>query len=388
MQEEQKKLKEIFVTRPFLPPLEEFVPLLQEIWNSKVLTNNGIFHQRLEKELTRFLNVNNVSLYSNGTLALVAALKAFDLTGEVITTPYSFVATAHAVRLAGLNPVFVDIEKDTLGINPYFIERSITEHTSAILATHVYGIPANVEKLESIAQKYKLRLVFDAAHSFGVACHCKSLLSHGDCSVLSFHATKVFSTFEGGAVVSKSEETKRYLDNFKNFGFESEISVSRVGTNSKLNEVSAAFGLLSLKHYERQREIRKSIYETYRIELIKVDGLRLQTLEQISRYNYSYFPIFVEDTFPTSRDFLYEKLRENNIYARRYFYPIITEFSPYKNGKLNSALAYPVAYELSSRVLCLPIYASLSEEDLWRVIKIITEMGGNRNAQIGQNLGR
>lgn len=379
MTSEQKKSAEIFVTRPFLPPLEEFVPLLQEIWRLQILTNNGPFHKRLEHDLERFLNVSNISLYSNGTLALVAAIRALNLTGEVITTPYSFVATAHAVRLAGLTPKFVDIAKDSLGIDPYIVERSITENTSAILATHVYGVPADVEKLEYIAQKYRLRLLFDAAHAFGVECHCKSLLGHGDCSVLSFHATKVFSTFEGGAVISNSDEIKRYLDNYKNFGFESEISVSQVGTNSKLNEVSAAFGLLSLKYYNSQLATRKAIYETYRNELTKVAGLRLQTLEQITRHNYSYFPIFVEDGFPTSRDFLYEKLREKDVYARRYFYPLITEFSPYKSGEIHPAVAYPVAYDISSRVLCLPIYASLSEDDLWRVIAAIKEIGRGGN---------
>ena len=362
----------IFVTKPSLPPLENLIPYLEQIWDNKVLTNNGPFHKQLENELCEYLGVPYISLFSNATIALITALKQLNITGEVITTPYSFVATAHSLLWNNIKPVFVDIDPVTLNLDPSKIEAAITPNTTAIMPVHVYGQPCDVDAIEAIAKRHSLKVIYDAAHAFGVQCHCgKSVLNHGDLSVLSFHATKVFNTFEGGAIVSPNAETKKHIDSLKNFGFENEISVTQTGINGKMNEFSAALGLLQLKQIDEQIEKRKSIDAAYRKGLRAISGISCHVIPSTQKNNYSYFPIFVGNEYPLSRDELYEKLKSNGVNGRRYFFPLITEFSMYKKIDVLSKNEFPIAKLAADQVICLPIYPALDIHNLNMIIDLI-----------------
>ncbi len=365
--------KPIYVTQPFLPPLEEFQPYLEQIWESKWLTNAGPFHQELEKTMADYLKVEHLSLFANGTLALVTALQALRITGEVITTPFSFVATAHSLLWNGIKPIFVDIHPETFNIDPEKIEAAITPRTTAILPVHVYGRPCDVEKVQIIADTYGLKVVYDAAHAFGVRYKDESILKHGDLSTLSFHATKVFNTFEGGAVICPDAKTKKRIDDLKNFGFAGEITVVATGINAKMNELQAAFGLLQLKYIDKAIDRRREIDAIYREQLSSVAGISCPPLPTNTIYNYAYFPILIEKDYPLSRDQLYETLRQHNIYTRRYFYPLISEFPMYKGLRSAAQHNLPVARMSAERVLCLPIYPALENESAARIISIIIE---------------
>ena len=363
--------KPIYVTQPFLPPLEEFTPYLKEIWESRILTNGGPFHQQLEQELCDYLGVEHLALFANGTLALVTALQALRITGEVITTPYSFVATAHALLWNGIKPVFVDIDPDTLNLNPKKIEAAITPQTTAILPVHCYGNPCDVDAIQAIADNYNLKIIYDAAHAFGVQCHNGSVLCHGDLSVMSFHATKVFNTFEGGAIVCPDAKTKQHIDHLKNFGFVNETTVVRTGINGKMNEMQAALGLLQLKYIDQALVRRREIDATYREALAEVPGIRL--LPQSGQWlaNYAYFPLLVGSEYPLTRDQLYLKLRDHGIYGRRYFYPLISEFPMYRGLPSARRDNLPTASVTAEGVLCLPIYPALTSCDQQRVIDLL-----------------
>ena len=366
--------KPIYVTQPLLPPLEEFQPYLNQIWKSKWLTNGGPFHQELEIKLAKYLEVDHLALFANGTLALLTALQSLRITGEVITTPFTFVATAHSLLWNGIKPVFVDIHPKTFNIDPEKIEATITPQTTAIMPVHVYGKPCDVEKIQKIADIYGLKVIYDAAHAFGVKYKGESLLKHGDLSVLSFHATKVFNTFEGGAIVCPDAKMKKRINDLKNFGFHDEVTVVAPGINAKMNEVQAAFGLLQLKYISKAIDRRREIDSLYRKQLSSVPGIFCPPLPADTMYNYAYFPVMVEKEYPTSRDELYEKLRQHNIYARRYFYPLISEFPMYRGLPSARHENLPMATEAAAKVLCLPIYPALKSEDQQRVIEIIQEI--------------
>jgi dTDP-4-amino-4,6-dideoxygalactose transaminase len=368
-----KKLN-IYVTQPFLPPLEEFIPYLQKIWDSHILTNGGPFHQELEQKLCEYLGVKYISLFSNGTLALVTALQVLKITGEVITTPYSFVATTHALWWNNIKPVFVDIEPYTFNIDPEKIESAITPQTTAILPVHVYGNPCNVLKIKEIADDYGLKVIYDACHTFGVNLNGIPVLNFGDLSVMSFHATKVYNTFEGGAIVCHDEATKKRIDNLKNFGFVNETTVVTPGINAKMNEVQAAMGLLQLKHIDGSIEKGKQIAEQYQNLLKNIDGISyIEDIPDV-KHCYSYFPVFIDkEIYGKTRDEIYEELKRNNIYGRRYFYPLISQFPTYRG--LESALPgkMPVAEKVTEEVICLPIYSDLSDKEVNKVVKVITQ---------------
>ena len=365
------KKSPVFVTQPSLPPLEELIPYLEQIWESKVLTNGGAFHQQLESALSEYLGVPYISLFSNGTVALMTALKALDIKGEVITTPYSFVATANSLLWNGLKPVFADIDPVTLNLDPAKIEAAITPRTTAIMPVHVYGHPCEVDAINAIATRRGLKVIYDAAHAFGVQCHCGSVLNHGDLSVLSFHATKVFNTFEGGAIVCKTPDAKRTIDQLKNFGFVNEVTVTEVGINGKLSEFNAALGLLQLQNIDTLIEQRRVIDSVYREELKDVVGIRCHTAFNIGRQNYSYFPIFVEDEYPLTRDDLFEKLQAKDFKVKKYFFPLITEFSYIKNLSSAENNYFPNAQRAALSVLCLPMFPSLSLNHVARIAKEI-----------------
>ncbi|BAU73419.1 DegT/DnrJ/EryC1/StrS family aminotransferase [Metapseudomonas furukawaii] len=367
----------IFVTQPYLPPLEEFVPYLEKIWANKTLTNGGPMHQQLEKALCEYLGVEHIALFANGTLALVTALQALRITGEVITTPYSFVATAHSLLWNGIKPVFVDIDPNTLNLDPVKIEAAITPQTTAILPVHCYGHPCNVREIQRIADNYNLKVIYDAAHAFGVQDEGGSLLRHGDMSVLSFHATKVFNTFEGGAIVCPDAKTKQRIDQLKNFGFVDEITVVAPGINGKMSEINAAFGLLQLQHIEEVIASRRKIDLTYRELLKGVKGIRCVEDAGEVVANYSYFPILVEADYRLSRDELYQKLKDNNVFARRYFYPLISDFPMYRGMQSAQKDNLTVADQMAEKVLCLPIYPALSQVEQEKIIKIISDESGN-----------
>lgn len=367
----QQPEKRINVTEPFLPPLEEFLPYLEQIWKSKWLTNSGPFHHELEKKLGEYLGIDHISLFANGTLALVTALQALRISGEAITTPFSFVAAAHSLLWNGIKPVFVDISLETFNLDPEKIEAAITPHTTVILPVHVYGKPCDVEKIQRIADTYGLKVIYDAAHAFGVGYKGESLLKHGDLSTLSFHATKVFNTFEGGAIVCPDAKTKNRIDDLKNFGYAGEVTVVAPGINAKMNELQAAFGLLQLKHVDKMISRRREIDAEYREGLSSVTGIFCPSLPQDTIYNHAYFPILVEKEYPLSRDGLNEKLREHGIYPRRYFYPLISEFPMYRGLPSAAASNLPIAMKLASQVLCLPIYPALDSQSVTRVISII-----------------
>lgn len=361
------------VTSPLLPPLEEFIPYLQEIWDSKWITNNGSFHQLLEKELAAYLGVEYLSLFTNGTLPLITAFQALGIhQGEVITTPYSFVATSHAIWWNGLKPVFVDIEEETCGIDPNKIEAAITSDTVAIMPVHCYGKPCKTEQIDAIAKKYGLKVIYDAAHAFGVKVDGQSILNAGDMSTLSFHATKVFNTVEGGALICHSEEMKYHVDNLKNFGFRGELNVVAPGINSKMDEMRAAYGLLNLKQVDDSIAVRQNVANTYRIAMRDVAGIRFFEDMVGVHHNYSYFPIFVDaKQFGMTRDELYEKMKEANVYGRRYFYPLITAFNPYRDYPSANVENLPIANKIAEQVICLPMHHALSEDDVKRVIDCI-----------------
>ena len=368
------KSKPIYVTQPYLPPLEEFAPYLERIWDNKILTNSGPYHQQLERALCEYLGVEYISLFANGTLALVAALQALEISGEVITTPYSFVATTHSLMFNGIAPVFVDIDPDTLNLAPSKIEAAITPRTTAILPVHCYGQPCDVEGIQSIADTYNLKVVYDAAHAFGVEYQNGSVLNHGDLSVLSFHATKVFNTFEGGAIICHDAKMKQRIDHLKNFGLANEVTVVATGLNSKMSELNAAVGLLQLEHIDDALARRKEIAETYTSELMGIAGIScLSGNLRSSSTNNSYFPILVGEDYPLSRDGLYEKLTANHIYARRYFYPLISDFQMYRDMPSAQAENLPVANDAASKILCLPIYPALTKADQLRVIRQIAK---------------
>jgi dTDP-4-amino-4,6-dideoxygalactose transaminase len=364
--------KPIYVTQPSLPDLKDFIPYLEEIWDNKILTNNGPMHKQLEKELADFLDVPFISLFANGTLALVTALQALRITGEVITTPYSFVATTHSLWWNNIKPVFADIEPKFGNIDPDKIEAAITPKTTAIMPVHVYGNPCRVEQIQKIADIYGLKLIYDAAHAFGVKYKGGSILNYGDLSILSFHATKVFNTFEGGAIISHDSATKQRIDYLKNFGFAGETTIMAPGINSKMNEVQAAMGLLQLKSFEESIEKRKNVADTYRELLKEVQGITMLPEPEDTISNYAYFPIFVnEKKYGMGRDRLYEKLKQNNIYGRRYFYPLISEFSMYKGLESSAPRNLLVAHKKAEEVICLPIYSELSNVKIKAICNLL-----------------
>lgn len=364
--------KLITVTSPLLPPLEQFIPYLEQIWASKQLTNNGQFHQQLEVALAAYLGVEHLSLFANGTTALITALQALHVQGEVITTPYSFVATAHALLWNRLTPVFVDVDEDTFNLDPAAVEAAITERTTAIMPVHCYGRPCDVDALQAVADRHGLKLIYDAAHAFGVKDDSgASILRHGDLSVLSLHATKVFNTFEGGAIISPDAATKQHIDHLRNFGFVDEVTVVTPGINGKMSEIHAAFGMLQLQHIDGALQRRQQVDQLYRHLLDDVPGLTLKVRERGS--NYSYFPVLVGDDFPLSRDELYQQLRDQQVHARRYFYPLITEMGPYREMSDLREPPWPRAQKIASQVICLPIYPDLSDEDVARIVGIVRQ---------------
>ena len=362
----------ITVTSPLLPNLDEFTDSLKEIWGSKWITNNGQFHQKLEAALAEYLKVPYVSLFTNGTLPLLTALQALRITGEVITTPYSFVATTHALWWNGIKPVFVDIDPSTGNIDPQKIEAAITPRTTAILPVHVYGKPCDTEAIQAIADKYGLKVIYDAAHAFGVEVNGESLLNAGDMSTLSFHATKVFNTIEGGAMVMHDEKTKQRIDYLKNFGFANEIEVVGPGINSKMDEIRSAYGLLNLKQVDAAIAARQKVAVAYRKALRNVDGISFWDDMPGVRHNYSYFPIFVDaEKYGMTRDELYMKMKDQGVWSRRYFYPLISEFSTYRGLESSRPENLPNAHMMADTVICLPMHHALREEEINRIIDCI-----------------
>lgn len=362
----------ITVTSPLLPDLTEFNEYLRDIWEKKWITNNGSYHKMLEKELAEYLKVPYVSLFTNGTLPLITALQALRITGEVITTPYSFVATTHALWWNGIKPVFVDIDPVTGNLDPEKIESAITPQTTAILPVHVYGQPCRVKEIQEIADKYGLKVIYDAAHAFGVEMNGESILNAGDMSTLSFHATKVFNTIEGGAMVMKDTKTKQRIDYLKNFGFANEVEVVAPGINSKMDEVRSAYGLLNLKLVDQAINARRQVALKYREAFKNVEGICMWEDIPGVRHNYSYFPIFIDaKKYGMSRDNLYNKMKDHNVFGRRYFYPLICTFSSYRGLPSSGRENLPNAYKMAEEVICLPMHHTLSEEDVNRVIEEI-----------------
>lgn len=363
--------KYIYVTQPSLPPLEEFMPYLEKIWDNKILTNCGPFHQQLEQALCEYLGVEHIALFTNGTIALLTALQALRVTGEVITTPYSFVATSHSLLWNGIKPVFVDIDPNTLNLDPAKIEAAITPQTTAIMPVHCYGHPCDVEAIQRIADNYNLKVIYDAAHAFGIRYKGASVLKHGDLSILSFHATKVFNTFEGGAIICPDAKTKQRIDYLKNFGFADEVTVVAPGINGKMNEVQAAFGLLQLRYVDAAINARKHIDDRYRKGLTGIAGIAPFKPLADSTQNYSYFPILVDEGYSMSRDALYQSLKDHGILSRRYFYPLISEMPMYRGLPSAAPGRLPVAKHISEHILCLPIFPELTLSDQDRILVII-----------------
>ena len=362
----------IQVTQPTLPSLKKFNLYLKKIWQSKQITNNGFFHQKFEKNLCDYLNIDNCSLVANGTLALILGIKCLNLKGEVITSPYSFVATTHAIYWNGLKPVFCDIEEKTCNIDPDKIESLITPRTSAILPIHVYGNPCDVKKIEKISKEYDLKVIYDAAHSFNIKINDESILNFGDLSILSFHATKVFNTIEGGATFTKDKKIKERIDTLVNFGFIDNKNDAIAGLNAKMNELQAAYGILELEIVENEIKKRKVIANIYRKNLEHIKGIKIINEIKGVTYNYSYFPIFIDkEHYGKSRDEVYELLLKNNIYTRKYFYPLISNFSVYKELISASPRNLPVAEKISNQVLCLPIYGNLKEHEYKKIINLL-----------------
>lgn len=369
------KNEKIFVTRPSLPPLDELIPSLEQIWDNKILTNCGPFHQQLEAALCRHLGVKHISLFTNATIALLTALQALRVTGEVITTPYSFAATSHSLLWNGLKPVFVDIDPVTLNIDPSKIEAAITQQTTAIMPVHCYGHPCDVDAIERIADLYNLKVIYDAAHAFGVEDKQGSVLNHGDLSVLSFHATKVFNTFEGGAIVCPDAKTKTRIDQLKNFGYVDETTVVAAGINGKMSEFNAALGLLQLKYVNVTLDRRGAIDRAYRERLNDVAGITCLGRSSETVANYSYFPVLIDEEFPISRDALYDLLKAEGIHARRYFYPLISSYPMYRSLPSAQASNLPVATAAAEQVLCLPIFPDLEMDVIERITNLIRSCG-------------
>ena len=361
----------IYVASPLLPSLDDFTLSLKDIWDSKILTNNGSFHKQLEKELATYLKVPYLCLFTNGTLPLITALQALRINGEVITTPFSFVATTHSLWWNGIKPVFVDIDPQTCNLNPDKIEAAITPRTTAIMPVHVYGKPCDIDKIQAIADKYGLKVIYDAAHAFGVDVNGKSILTAGDMSTLSFHATKVYNTLEGGALIVHDEQTKKRIDNLKNFGFVSETEVVAPGINSKMDEVRSALGLLNLRIVDNAIAARQQVAIKYREELGKIKGITFFDDMPNVRHNYSYFPIFVGEEYGITRDELYFKMKEHNVFGRRYFYPLISTFSTYRGLESASKENLPIATKMADSVICLPMHHDLTENDLNRILNLI-----------------
>jgi dTDP-4-amino-4,6-dideoxygalactose transaminase len=370
--------KPVYVTQPSMPPLEEFIKFLEQIWTSKVLTNNGPFHQQFEKELAEYLGVKYISLFVNGTLALVTALQALRITGEVITTPFSFVATTHALWWNNIKPVFVDIEPDYFNLDPYRIEAAITPQTTAIMPVHVYGNPCRIDSIQEIAGIYGLKVIYDAAHAFGVKIDNNSILNYGDLSILSFHATKNFNTIEGGAIICHDEKTKRRIDFLKNFGFADEITVIEPGINAKMNELQAVFGLVQLNHIDEYITKRKIIAELYKTKLKGIKGIKfLDDIDGI-KHSYTYFPIFIDqEAYGETRNEVYEKLKRHNIYGRRYFYPLISQFPTYRGLTSAQMENLPVATKAAEQVICLPMFTSLSIDCVNEICSVLMNLNKN-----------
>ena len=363
--------KKIFVTEPFLPPLAEFIPYLETIWDRKILTNGGPFHAEFEKALCEYLGVEHLALFTNGTIALITALQSLGITGEVVTTPYSFVATAHSLLWNGIKPVFVDVDPETLNLDPDKLEAAITPETTGILPVHCYGQPCDVGSIQKIARQHKLKVIYDAAHAFGVECDKGSILNYGDLSVLSFHATKVFNTFEGGAIVCPDARTKERIDQLKNFGIVDEVTVVETGINGKMSEFNSAFGLLQLKYMDDVIAARGKVDATYRRLLGEAKGIRCLLKGAATRPNYSYFPILVDSEYSLSRDALYDKLRGHDIFARKYFYPLISDFPMYRGLASARRDNLPVAADAAERILCLPMSAALTQGEQRRICDLI-----------------
>ena len=365
--------KQLTVTAPLMPQLEELNEYLQDIWQRKWITNNGHYHKELEKALCKYLDVPFISLFTNGTLPLITALQALRITGEVITTPFSFVATTHSLWWNGIKPVFVDV--DEMGnLDPEKIEAAITQRTTAIMPVHVYGQPCDVNRIKEIADKYGLKVIYDAAHAFGVKLNGESILNAGDMSTLSFHATKVYNTIEGGALVMHDEQTKKRIDYLKNFGFAGETEVVAPGINSKMDEVRAAYGLLNLKQVDTAIEARQTVAIKYREALKDVEGIKYFNDTPGVQHNYSYFPIFVDaEKYGMTRDELYFKMKEQGVLGRRYFYPLISTFSTYRGLDSANTENLPNAHKMAEKVICLPMHHELNDSDIERVIKLIVK---------------
>jgi len=371
-------MKKILVTQPALPPLEEFLPYLQKIWDNKWLTNNGPFHEQFEKELADYLGVKHISVFSNGTLALITALQALRITGEVITTPFSFVATTHSLWWNNIKPVFVDIDEKYYNIDPRKIEAAITPRTTAIMPVHVYGNPCDVEKIQRIADTYGLRVIYDAAHAFAVKKDGASVMNWGDLSILSFHATKVYNTIEGGAIVCQDEKTKQRIDLLKNFGFRNEVTVIEPGINAKMNELQAAYGSLQLKYVDSYIAKRLELASLYDKLLKDIPGITIMEVAQGVEHTYPYYPVRIHTAgYGMSRDDLYFKLQEYEIFGRRYFYPLISDFPTYRGLPSATATNLPVATQVSKEIVCLPMFADLTAEDVEHICKIIKNLSSN-----------
>ena len=382
-------MNQITVTSPLLPNLDEFNEMLKEIWKSKWITNMGQFHIQLEKALCDYLKVPYISLFTNGTLPLLTALQALRITGEVITTPYSFVATTHSIWWNGCRPVFVDIEESTCGIDPEKIEAAITPKTTAIMPVHCYGKPVNMDAIQAIADKYGLKVIYDAAHAFGVEVNGESVLNRGDMSTLSFHATKVYNTLEGGALVMHDEQTKKRIDYLKNFGFAGETEVVAPGINSKMDEVRAAYGLLNLKQVDAAIEKRHLVAIKYREALRNVPGIRFFDDMPDVRHNYSYFPIFVKaEEYGKTRDQLYFEMREQGVLGRRYFFPLISTFSTYRGLPSAAPDNLPVATRIANEVICLPMHHQLTDEDIESLKRQIKDYKYGDLKPFGSYVGR
>lgn len=367
--------KRITVTQPSLPPLDEFIIYLKEIWNSKLITNIGPFHKQFEQMLADYLGVKHISLFSNGTIALITALQALKITGEVITSPFSFVATTHSLWWNNIKPVFADIEPEHFNLDPSKIEAAITPQTTAIMPVHVYGNPCRIEDIQEIANRYGLKVIYDSAHAFGVKINGKSVMNYGDLSVMSFHATKVFNTIEGGAIVCQDAEMKTRIDYLKNFGFADEVNIMTPGINGKMNELQAAYGILQLKYVEKYIAKRQLITEAYRKYLSIIPGICfLKDIEGV-RQGYPYFPILIDEKiFGQSRNTIYEKLQDHNIFGRRYFYPLISNFPLYRGLPSSIPENLPVANKVAEQVLCLPIYSELEIDSVKEICDIISKI--------------
>ena len=364
--------EDTFVTRPSLPPLDDFIPYLEQIWDTKTLTNCGPFHQQLENELCEYLGVEHICLFTNGTIALVTALQALRVTGEVITTPFSFVATSHSLLWNNIKPVFVDINPDTLNLEPDKIEAAITSQTTAIMPVHCYGHPCDTKAIQKIADNHNLRVIYDAAHAFGVQDEQGSVLNYGDLSILSFHATKVFNTFEGGAIICPDAKTKAHIDQLKNFGHAGETTVIAPGINGKMSEFNAALGLLQLKYIDKALAKRKELDALYRENLKDIKGIHCLKGSGETTANYAYFPVFVQEDYPISRDELYQKLKNKNIHPRKYFSPLISDFPMYQGLQSASKENLPTASSAAKQIMCLPFYPDLDYSVIHKISQIMT----------------